>query len=212
MYCSHCGHKNTDEAKYCGGCGIVIAHTSVTPEITSADSVRVADEPPKFLVMSPWRLWILSFFTLNLYQLYWFYKNWHAIRRSEQTDIMPFWRAVFSVFYCYSLFRRILNNADSHGYQNSFSVGIVSTFYIFIMILSYAWSRLPLIDPVIDSIILLIILATSPLPLLWPQKAINYYTKEVFNVSPPTDYSPGEVTMIVIGALLTGVMLFGFFA
>jgi hypothetical protein len=59
---------------------------------------------PKFLV--------LSFCTLGLYQLYWFYKNWMAVKERTGESIIPFGRAFFGIFYCYALLKRVRAHDD----------------------------------------------------------------------------------------------------
>jgi hypothetical protein len=49
----------------------------------------------------------VRFFTFGLYELYWFYKNWQAIKLREKENISPFWRAFFGYFFCYALFSEI---------------------------------------------------------------------------------------------------------
>ena len=54
------------------------------------------DELP-FYCVSATKLAILSFATLGLYELFWFYKNWALIRARTGRDISPFWSAFFSI-------------------------------------------------------------------------------------------------------------------
>lgn len=42
--------------------------------------------------------------TLGLYPFYWFYRNWHAVKQRDQSDIMPFWRTFFHVFWYYPFY------------------------------------------------------------------------------------------------------------
>ena len=60
-----------------------------------------------FFPASETKVVVLSFCTLGLYQYYWFYKNWRIVRDQTNEEILPFWRAFFAVFFCYSLFKRI---------------------------------------------------------------------------------------------------------
>lgn len=52
----------------------------------------------------------MSVFTLGLYEIYWFFKNWQCIQRREKTKIIPAMRGLFAVFYCYPLFRHIASH------------------------------------------------------------------------------------------------------
>lgn len=72
-----------------------------------------------FFPVSTNKLLVMSICTLGLYQVYWFYKNWQHIRRREQSNISPAPRALFSILFCYSCFRRIRNfDAPSLGKTN----------------------------------------------------------------------------------------------
>jgi len=50
---------------------------------------------------------ILSICTFDLYVLFWFYKNWKFVRQRDSIAIRPFWRALFSPLWCYSLCRDV---------------------------------------------------------------------------------------------------------
>ena len=62
---------------------------------------------PAFFPVSRTKLIVLTFCTLGIYEYYWLYKNWKLVRNRTGERIMPFWRAFFAVFFCYSLFDRV---------------------------------------------------------------------------------------------------------
>lgn len=71
-----------------------------------------ADKQPAFYVVSRRKFAILYLGTWGLYSLYWFYKNWDNYRDarpfdSQESAIWPVPRAIFSIFFIHSLFRRI---------------------------------------------------------------------------------------------------------
>lgn len=103
-------------------------------------SSEVLSTPPYFPV-SLLKLVVMSAFTLGTYELYWFYKNWSLVRQREGTDIMPFWRAFFAFFFCYSLFKKIQSAAQSQGLQKAIAPGLLAVGWIIVTLL---W-RLP--DP-----------------------------------------------------------------
>ena len=83
---------------------------------TQEDSNPVVNSPtqlsePIYFPVSPVKLSILSICTFGLYEIYWFYKNWRLIKEREHKKIMPFWRALFALFFCFSLFQRIGRSA-----------------------------------------------------------------------------------------------------
>jgi hypothetical protein len=57
-----------------------------------------------FFAVSPVKLVVLSVSTLGLYQVYWFYKHWDLIKERSEPHIVPWARAFFGIFWCYSCF------------------------------------------------------------------------------------------------------------
>jgi hypothetical protein len=96
---------------------------------------------PPYFAVSVFKLGLMCICTLGFYQLYWFYKQWHSIRRREHTNVLPAARALFSVFYCYPCFRRIREHGVQMGIQPSLQAGAIATGFI---LCSLTW-RLP--DP-----------------------------------------------------------------
>lgn len=71
------------------------------------------------------RLVIMSILTNNLYVAYWMYKNWKVIKNYEKSDILPFWRGVFGVFFIYNLFEIIPYNYESKSsHKANFSTNL----------------------------------------------------------------------------------------
>jgi hypothetical protein len=93
-----------------------------------------------FFPVSVFKLFVMSFCTLGLYEYYWFYKNWKAYRSHTIENIYPFWRAVFPVFFCYQLFDRVRKHNPSSP-AASLAAGPLATVWIVTALL---W-RLP--DP-----------------------------------------------------------------
>lgn len=58
-------------------------------------------------VVSPRKFWIMLVTTLGIYQIYWFYRHWAAQKKSTGESMWPGLRALFSIFFTHSLFRRI---------------------------------------------------------------------------------------------------------
>ena len=85
------------------------ANPYAAPESPVLDNIAAdaAANRAAFFAVSPLKLVILSFCTLGGYQLYWFYQNWKHIKRRTGENIMPVWRTLFGLFFCYSLFSRV---------------------------------------------------------------------------------------------------------
>ncbi|MFX8512392.1 hypothetical protein ABTM04_21180, partial [Acinetobacter baumannii] len=50
---------------------------------------------------------VLSIISFGLYQIWWVFKAWRFFLIKDKLNIMPAARAVFSIFFLYSLFNRI---------------------------------------------------------------------------------------------------------
>jgi hypothetical protein len=70
-------------------------------------SERPLDANAYFVHMSARRYFAMSIFALGLFQCWWFYKNWRYVRDRDRSDILPFWRMIFYVFFTHSLLRRM---------------------------------------------------------------------------------------------------------
>jgi len=93
---------------------------------TDVDSYRAT---PQFAV-SLGKLAILSIVTFGIYDLYWAYQQWDAIRRRENEDLSPFWRAFFAPLWGFSLFPRIQKLAEMHHVPVNWSGGALAVVYL----------------------------------------------------------------------------------
>ncbi len=193
MYCKNCGEKNADDSKFCPKCGSDLGN--------SLQEKQVVDV--RYFAISTERLIISSLATMGLYELYWFYKNWEAIKKAEDRDILPFWRAVFNIFFCYSLFKNVLESAKRHGYTDLYSPGWLAAIYIGLSLIGNGFNRNDLLNPHTSTVWVIVSLAVSFLPLLRVQEAINFNNEKINggNVY-KQGYSKGEIIWLVFGVLL----------
>jgi len=70
-------------------------------------------EESAFYPVSMLKFIALSFATLGLYQLYWYYRNWCYIKRADKVHILPFARAFFSGFWAYSFYSRLVGGEEA---------------------------------------------------------------------------------------------------
>lgn len=84
---------------------------------------------------------LLSIATFGLYTVWWMYKEWRFFRDKEYLDVYPAVRALFSVFFIYSLAKRILDYAKSLGYTKTYDPLLI----LFVVIFSNIASIFP--DP-----------------------------------------------------------------
>lgn len=90
---------------------------------------------PLYFPVSPLKLVVMSICTIGIYDLYWFYKNWALVKEREKLDIMPFWRAFFAYFFCYSLFKKIQDSTDKVSLGKSISPGPMAAGWIIVTLL-----------------------------------------------------------------------------
>ena len=88
------------------------------PDATSVEPAGT-ERTPAFYVVSPRKFIILYLATFSLYAIYWFYKNWANYRDWRQAtpadaSIWPIPRAIFSIFFIHSLFRKV-KHAGQHS-------------------------------------------------------------------------------------------------
>jgi len=197
MKCKSCNNLLPKNAKFCNKCGKPI-------EARGGSSIE-------YFAISPKRLALFLILTFGIYEIYWFYKNWQAIKEFEGQEIYPFWRAIFAVFFCYSLFKKVLESAKSHAYKSSYSPAWLATAYILLLVIGNGLSRVESHD-VGFNLIWLIIIIVAFISLLPVQKAINFNNKKIrkdFKLR--KEFSSGEVVLIVIGMILFLLVFIGVF-
>lgn len=155
---------------------------------------------------------LFSVFSFGLYEVYWFYRNWKAIKTSQLPGIWPIPRAIFAVFFCYDLFKRVLHSAKENGYTETYSATWLATAYIIMLIVSSVWNRMDSLGA-FDLVILAFLLFVTPLILFPIQRAINFNNAQL-GAPAASDgrFSVGEVILLVVGSALMLVVLWAFLA
>ena len=62
---------------------------------------------PLFFQVSVGKFILMSICTIGIYEVYWFYKNWHTIREKRGNNISPLVRALFSPFWYAALIKEL---------------------------------------------------------------------------------------------------------
>jgi hypothetical protein len=96
---------------------------------------------PVFFPVSTFKLVVMSVCTLGLYEVYWFYMNWRIVRQRDRSSIWPVPRAIFGVFFCFSLFDRIRREGVARSVGDAPAMGPLAACWI---VLTMLW-KLP--DP-----------------------------------------------------------------
>lgn len=162
-------------------------------------NVVTQPEPPYFPV-STTKLVVMTLCTFGLYEVYWFYKNWSLIKKRDSLEIMPFWRGVFSVFFCHGCFKDISAGEEKAGLQKSFNYDAMAIGWILLTVL---W-RLP--DPY------WLVTNLAVLFLIPVQTAANEINRTVSpNHELNSSYGGWNIFGIVVGGIMFALSLVGAF-
>lgn len=140
----------------------------------------------------------LSFISFGLYQIWWIFKAWRFFLIKDKLNIMPAARAVFSIFFLYSLFNHIKNYAKEQGYTNDFSSGWMYLAYLITTLLVYLPDPYWLIS--LCDIIFLI-------PAF---KALNYAQKQIVTTIEQEKFNTSQIILIIIGSIMWLLIFIGF--
>jgi hypothetical protein len=163
---------------------------------------------PLFFTVSEDKLMTLYILSFGLYGVYWFYKNWKCQQQVMDKKIYPVWRAIFSIFFAYSLFKRIDQKASHLDQRYRFKAGVLATFYVFSVVASQVIDRIAMNTGVLDSISNSLIVITSlalfllsTYPLLKVQSTVNRINNDILGYL-NYKYSLANYVLMAIGTVL----------
>ena len=178
---------------------------------------------PEYYIVPIKNLVIYSIFTLGVYQIYWFYRNWRAIEISEGREIYSYVRAFFSLIFSFFLFQRIFKDIGLDNKNSSIKALFLWIIYILMgflgSIISWAISKSNIVLPgnteIILSMILPILLSLSNIIIFIPvQNSINRYsftnkTIDKSNIIQDKTNSLSRFVFLTILAIIFIYFLFG---
>ncbi|MCU4581236.1 DUF4234 domain-containing protein [Acinetobacter gyllenbergii] len=105
--------------------------------MTNSDTDLIEAPPIKhhladLKIISMKKFIVLSIISFGLYQIWWMFKAWRFFAIKDNLKIMPAVRAIFSIFFLYSLFNKIQSYAQENGYTRSFSAAWMFVGYLLI--------------------------------------------------------------------------------
>jgi hypothetical protein len=153
-----------------------------------------------FFPVGPTKFIVLSIFTIGTYKLYWSYKNWDRIQRRTREPLSPSLRAVFTVWWTFSLFDRMRSHLARASMPVKWSPRELAGTYL---ILSLCW-RLP-------GAWLLVGMASflTFLPVIKSVHALN--SRSEASEGRNESFSAANVLTIVIGGVLLLLVVIGSF-
>ena len=159
-----------------------------------------ADQPIYFLNLYPRLVYVYYIITGGLYGLFWFYKQWRAVKVARRPTIMPLWRSLFVLFFILQLFDTISNEnvrrRDSKLYLPTATAFLYMIPAIFLNIIA---SRE--FSGIVITISYLVLTSASACALALTQRTINSFQLQSSDENEVTSY--GQTFIVVIGIVLT---------
>jgi hypothetical protein len=172
----------------------------------NALEINVTNEP-RFLYIPIYRLVIMNIISFGLYECYWIYKNWKYIKERNRPDILPFWRGIFSIFFCHSLLDNIKYDTETNAIiKAEFSASNLATGWVILITLGNILARTKNITAIYIGLIIAIFSFLFFLPVQ------IYINKVCDSMNPKPKYynwSTGHLVCIVIGILYWLIIIFG---
>ncbi|CAN0532829.1 unnamed protein product, partial [Scytosiphon promiscuus] len=133
---------------------------------------------------------------------WWQYKLWKFFKEKDNLDVIPVARALFSIFFIYSLFEKIKDFSNANGNDADYSSGGLVTGFIILNVLS----RLP--DP------FWLVSLGSFLFLIPPFNAFSYIIKnsDTYHGIERSGLSTRQIILLIVGGLVLLLAILGLFA
>ncbi|MEN7342660.1 MAG: hypothetical protein AAAFM81_06925 [Pseudomonadota bacterium] len=103
-----------------------------------------AEGAAQFYVVGRLKFHLLFFFTIGLYKVYWFYKNWALYRDSMNVSMYPIPRGIFSIFFTHALFGEVEAKRQSNNQPFTWNPSGLATVYIVLFLIG--WFGIDLIE------------------------------------------------------------------
>ena len=160
-------------------------------------------------------LYILSF---GLYGIYWFQQNWKRQQPMMDKKIYPVWRAIFSIFFTHSLFKRIEQQAVHLPQQHHFNANVLATFFVLAIVVSNVIDRLSIntetAQNITNSTLLitsLVLFLFSAYPLAKVQATVNRINNDILGYL-NHKYSMWNYLLIILGTVSWLMLAMGLLA
>lgn len=128
-------------------------HETPDPSVSAAEIYAAPKSAPApaaaqpvldYYVVSSGKFWVLFLMTCGLYQFYWFYRHWRAIRQTTGEKVWALPRAIFCIFFTHSLFARFTGTAIIRRIGPSDSLQSWATLFVILLVTERICSRLSL--------------------------------------------------------------------
>ena len=129
----------------------------------------------RFYVVSKLKFTVLYLATVGLYEVYWFYANWHNYRKVTGEKVLPILRAIFYVFFTHSLFLKVDAHLKYQEIEFHWRPRWLATLFVIVVVVGNILDRLSVreIGSPLTDILSLVLLVPALLIALKAQEAIN---------------------------------------
>ena len=175
-------------------------------------AIRGATTPhsPELYIISEKKLFILSVFTFGLYFYYWSYKNWDVYKKATQSDIWPWMRGLFYIFFIHALYRRANQKIRDSGRSFDFDFEQWATTFVVLTVglnmLSVLANRMDILPDFRVWIFLVIPLRTY---MVQKCQALVNFAADDPGGSTNSRFTFSSYLLIAIGTVIWGLTFYG---
>lgn len=112
------------------------SHAPYRAPDSAIEETLVRPRRPYFLAPTSGKFSLMMLSTFGFYGIWWFYRNWCAVRRHDQRRISPVWRSVLSILWVYSCFKAIHRIANTDAVR-PLPAGALATIFILLSLCTY---------------------------------------------------------------------------
>ena len=190
--CPQCKAALEDYDPVCQECACnVLSNDPRSPQLIARSINR--NDNSVFFIVSPVKLVVMSIVTFGLYEMFWFYKNWHYVQEHTKKTEFPMMNSIFRYITYYYLMVEIRRAGAAQQKECPFSPVLLAVCYVALN-LSGAFSK---ISPFIAVIGLL-----SPLALLPVQNYVNNVLNVESAAAPNNRFTVANWIAVSVGGFL----------
>ena len=167
-----------------------------------------------YYVVSPAKFLALMIGTVTLYSLYWFYRQWAAIKRQDRSDIWPVARTIFAIFFTHSLFNRIDSDLRLRGGQSAWSPVATATVYVASVVVTRILDNVSARSESLGlplAIIGFLLIVPTVWSLYSAQRVINQAENNESGRS-NANFTAANIVWLIVGAMVWLLAFFGLYA
>ena len=168
-----------------------------------------ATQQPYSNAQPVWQFILLNLCTFTLYEIVWFYRNWHVLKAQRDLRVTPLVRAIFAPLFSWRFFAE-LEGLAGRGYIWPLPPSTLATCYFLLTLTGRLLERLDnTSDEVTGLTLLAVVIGLSTTFTLLPAvRALNeFWASEQPGQPLRTSLSGGAIAVIIIGGLFLLIML-----